>query len=443
LKGFNNKKAECDGGFMEQHRPNWMRLDNAAKIYPAAKRKNWSNVFRVSATLKEPIEPAVLQSALDVTAKRFPSITVRVRRGLFWYYLEEAKVPSIRQDTAYPCSGMYFDNIRKCAFRVLYYENRIAVEFFHALTDGNGGLVFLKSLVAEYLTQKYGVSITNIEGVLDRSQEPKIEELEDSFLKYEGEVSSSRREPTAYRIPGTREKHGFLHLTCGILDVNSVLEKAKSYNVTLTVFLTAVMIAAIAEIQNENVPVRKKQKPIKVLIPVNLRNFFESTTLRNFVLYITPGINPRMGEHTFEEIIKAVHHQMGSELTKKNLNTKITTNVKAEKNPILKVMPLFIKNLAMKIAYNLFGERKSSVTISNLGAVKLPAEMRDYCDRFDFILGVQATSPCNCGVLTYNDKLYINFIRFIEEPVLERKFFTYLKKLGITAKIESNASSHK
>lgn len=418
-----------------------MRLDNAAKIYPAAKRKNWSNVFRVSATLKEPIDPAVLQSALAVTAKRFPSIAVRVRRGVFWYYLEESKVPKIRQDTAYPCASMFFDSIRKCAFRVLYYENRIAVEFFHALTDGNGGLVFLKSLVAEYLTQKYKISIANIEGVLDRTQEPTSEELEDSFLKYEGEVSGSRREPTAYRLTGTREKHGFIHLTCGILDVNAVLEKARSYNVTLTVFLASVMIAAIAEIQSENVPVRKKRKPVKILIPVNLRNFFESTTLRNFVLYVTPGINPKMGEYTFEEIVKAVHHQMGSELTKKNLNTKITSNVKAEKNPFLKVMPLFIKNWAMKTAYNLFGERKSSITLSNLGSVKLPEEMRDYVERFDFILGAQATTPCTCGVLSYKDKLYINFIRNIEEPTLEHKFFTCLKKLGLTAKIESNLSS--
>jgi len=430
------------GNKVEQHRPRWMRLDNAAKIYPAAKRKNWSNLFRVSATLNEPVDPEVLQSALAVTAKRFPSIVAGIRRGLFWYYLEEAKAPKVKKDVAYPCAGMYFPQIRKCAFRILYYENRIAAEFFHALTDGNGGLVFLKSLVAEYLTQKHGAAISNIDGVLDRAQEPAPEELEDSFLKYQGEVSGSRRETTAYRLTGTREKHGFLHLTCGILDVGEVLAKAKSYGVTLTVFLASVMIAAIAEIQNERVPVRKKQKPVKILIPVNLRNFFESATLRNFALYVTPGIDPRMGEYSFEEILKAVHHQMGYELTKKNLNTKITSNVKTEKNPVLKVMPLFIKNFAMKIAYNLFGERKACITLSNLGAVRLPEEMRAYVERFDFILGVQKTTPCTCGVLSYNDKLYINFIRNIEEPVLEQKFFTRLKKLGITAKIESNLSAY-
>ena len=52
----------------------WMRLDNAAKIYPAARRQNWSNVFRVSVTLKETVDKEVLKSALDVTIRRFPSI---------------------------------------------------------------------------------------------------------------------------------------------------------------------------------------------------------------------------------------------------------------------------------------------------------------------------------------------------------------------------------
>ena len=55
-----------------------MRLDNAAKIYPAAKRRNWNNFFRLSATLTEPIDVPVLRAALDVTVRRFPSMAVRL-----------------------------------------------------------------------------------------------------------------------------------------------------------------------------------------------------------------------------------------------------------------------------------------------------------------------------------------------------------------------------
>ena len=424
---------------MDRPEPNWLKLDNAAKIYPAARRRNWSSMFRLSATLSEPVDKDVLQAALEVTVKRFPSIAVRLRRGLFWYYLEGiSKAPEVIPDRGYPCARMSPFDIRQCAFRVLYYESRIAVEIFHALTDGSGGLIFLKTLVAEYLVQKHALGIPNTHGILDRAEPPRAEELEDSFFQYEGDISISRRETAAYNIPGIKEKDGFHNLVTGILNVNYVLEVAKSYQVTLTAFLVSVMILSIIELQNEYEPNRKKHKPVKVMVPVNLRNYFKSSTLRNFAMYITPGVDPRTGTFTFEDILKSVHHQMGAQLTRNNLNAKITTNVKSEKMFMVKIMPLFIKNLVMRIVYNIVGEKISSITISNLGNVELPDEMRNYVSRMDFVLGVQAMSPCNCSVLSYEGKLYINFIRNIKGSDLERKFFTHLRSLGIHTLIESN-----
>lgn len=417
----------------------WMRLDNAAKIYPAAKRRNWSNMFRLSATLREPVDPAVLQSALNVTVKRFPSIAVRIRRGMFWYYLEELEhAPDIAYEAPCPLAHRKFSDIRRCAFRVLYYENRIAVEFFHALTDGSGGLVFLKTLTAEYLTQKHGITITSGNGVLDRYEEPDDQELEDSFLQNEGPVSKSRREATAYQLTGTREPDGYLNLITGILDVREALALAKRYGVSLTTFMVSVMILSILDIQNRHVPERRRQKPVKVLVPVNLRKFFDSRTLRNFALYVTPGIDPKMGNYTLEEVLRTVHHQMGVELTQKQMSARITVNVRAEKSWALKVIPLFMKNAAMKLVYNMVGEKKSCVTFSNLGAAMLPQEMTPYVDRLDFVLGSQAICPNNCGALSYGDHLIINFTRNIKEAELEREFFTRLRRLGLSVYIESN-----
>ena len=170
----------------------WVRLDNAAKIYPAARRKNWSNLFRQSVTLTENVDVRVLQDALDVTVKRFPSIAARLRKGAFWYYLQQVEAaPQIREEYSYPLVFMSNEEMRRCAFRVIAYENRIAVEFFHSLTDGTGALVFLKSLTAEYLEQKYQISIPCENGILDRREMPKEEELEDSFLKFAGAVEAS------------------------------------------------------------------------------------------------------------------------------------------------------------------------------------------------------------------------------------------------------------
>lgn len=424
---------------MKRRSLRWMRLDNAAKIYPANRSRNWSNVFRLSMTLNEPVDPAVLQSALDVTVLRFPSIAVRLRRGLFWYYLEEIpSAPPVQQDGPWPIQRMPKDDVRKCAFRVLYYRDRIAVEFFHALTDGSGGMIFLKTLAAEYLCQKHGISIPSENGVLDRGEPPTEEELQDSFQTTRSLVKASRREATAYRLRGTPEPDDFLNITTGILDTAEVLAMAKSRGVSLTVFMASALMMAIMRIQDRTEPIRRRQKPVKVLIPVNLRKIFPSQSLRNYALFITPGVDPRFGEYSFDEVLKIVFHQMGMELTPKQMAAKVYTNVEAERMLLLKLMPLFIKNFAMKMVYYAVGERNSCLTLSNLGDETLPEEMRPYVRRMDFILGMQATRPHNLGMLSYDGKLYCNFIRNTIEPDLEREFFTFLRSLGLHVKVESN-----
>lgn len=417
----------------------WMRLDNAAKIYPAARRRKWSNVFRLSVTLKEPVDVQVLQTALDATVPRFPSIAARLRRGVFWYYLQQLeRAPEIREEHCCPLTRMSRDEIRRCAFRVIAYRNRIALELFHSLTDGNGALVFLKTLLAEYLEQKYSIAVPAELGVLDRREEPDEEELEDSFLKHAGTVSAGRREQDAWHLSGTPEEDGFRHVTCFRLPVQAALEAAHGYGVSLTTFLAAAMMQALQTLQAESVPDVRRQKLIKVLIPVNLRPIFGSRTLRNFALYTTPEIDPRLGTYTFEEICRAVHHRMGLDVNAKHMQSMIYTNVKDEQGFVVRIMPLFIKNFVMKAVFDAVGERKTCLSLSNLGAVRMPEEMATYVERMDFILGVQATSPYNCGAISFGDTLYINFIRNVREPGLESAFYRVLREQGLPVLVESN-----
>ena len=198
------------------------------------------------------------------------------------------------------------------------------------------------------------------------------------------------------------------------------------------------MIDAIIRIQSRQIRSRKKHKPVKVLIPVNLRKMFDSSSLRNFVLYVTPGIDPRLGEYTLEEIAKLVQNQMAIMNTKKQMQAKISKNVGDEKALIIKLMPLFIKNIAMKMVFNAVGEKKSCLALSNLGACVLPPEIEKYVSRMGFVLGVQADAPYNTGLITFKDKMYLNFIRNIKEPLLEREFHAVLKENGIKSIVESN-----
>ena len=417
----------------------WMRLDNAAKIYPAARRSNWTSLFRLSADLDEPVDVPTLQSSLDVTVRRFPSIATRLRKGVFWYYLEElSQAPVIGHEHSYPLVRMTREELRRCAFRVIVYGSRIAVELFHSLTDGTGGMVFLKSLLAEYVQQRYGTAVPCEQGVLDRRQSPRTEELEDSFLKHAGPVSASRREHFSWQVRGELEQSEFCHLTCFRLSASRTAQCARAHGVSMTVFLAAAMLMAMQNLQAVDVPDQRKRKYIRILVPVNLRQLFPSKTLRNFALYSTPEIDPRLGEYSFDEICRIVSHRMGMDVQAKRMSTRIATNVESEKSFFVKILPLFIKNVVMKAIFNAVGERTSALSLSNLGQVAVPAELADHITRMDFVLGVPATTSYNCGVLSWKDDLYINISRNLVQPRLEAEFHRVLQSLGLTACVENN-----
>lgn len=418
----------------------WLPLDNAAKIYPAARSRSWSNVFRLSATMCEVVDIPRLREALAVTVRRFPSIAAKIGTGLFWYYLEELEAPpEIMEEAPSPTVRMRGKDMKKCALRVLVYGERIAVEFFHSIADGNSGLVFLKSLLAEYVEEKYGVTVPAACGILDRREAPKKSELEDCFVKYRGKIAASRAQKNAYHLHGTKELGGFVNLISFTASVSDVRALAKSYGVSVTSLLTAALMAACLELQAQEVKKRSRRRPIKVLVPVDLRRLFPSDTLRNFVLYVTPEVDARYGEYELAELARLVQHQMALKVTKKEMAAAVATNVQSELNPIIKITPLFLKNVVMKMVFKAVGERKSCLTFSNLGAVSLPEEMQPFVTRFDFVLSVPADFPSNCSAISYGDTLSVSFVRDIKEPRLEAAFHAVLRRAGLRMRVESNS----
>ena len=423
----------------EERTPTWMKLDNAAKIYPAAMSRSWNALFRLSAQFVDPIDPLLLEEAQRATLKRFPGFAFKLRRGIFWYYLEHMKdAPDIQQDVGNPCVRMNLKANRGFMFRIRYHENQIAVEIFHALTDGAGGLSFLKTLAAEYVSLKYSVEIPRSLEILDCNEAPAEDEMEDSYLKYARNATVSRKEATAYHIRGTEEERHFMHIVTGSVPLEKISQKAKSYGVSLGEFLTATLIMTVYQIQQKDSNKKLRNKPVKVCVPVNLRKFYPTRTMRNFASYVNPGINPAYGKYTFEEILDIVKHSMRLEATEKMLNAKISKNVNSERNRFLRITPLFIKNMAMKTAFKLNGDRNSSTILSNLGNVQLPIEMEKYITGIDFLLGSLSYNKVTCACITYNNTVKIAFTRSIKEAIVERKFFVLFVKMGIPVKIESN-----
>lgn len=417
--------------------PAWYKLDNAAKIYPAVRNAKRSNVFRVSAVFKETVEADILAQALKMVLPRFPSLAVCMHRGLFWYYMEHNfNVPVVLEDAGSPCMNMCWKDNNGFLFKVLYYNRKVSVEFFHSLTDGTGAMEFLKALCAQYLRIK-GYDIEKSDSILDIDSSPSLEEIEDSFLRYARKESSSfYRESKAYHPSGTLESSEIVHVTTGILNVDELLAISHTLKVTITEFLTSVLIYVLYLQQKENS--YPHMMPVKVSVPISLRKYFKSRTLRNFSLYVNPVIDPKLGEYSFEEIVLQVHYFMRYNANSKFLGAQMSANVSAEQNIIMRILPLFLKNISLALAFNLLGDSRVSSTLSNIGRVDVPDSMAKHIERFELMLSSTFIKPVNCAVASHLNTLVINFTRTIVEGDIEREFFCFLVKKGLHVKIESN-----
>ena len=419
-------------------RKQWYRLDNAALIFPAVMRKNWNNVFRVSVTLKDKVDSGILSRAAEDLLPRFPTVFVRLKAGFFWYYLETvSKAPAVEEDYAWPLTPMTRRKLKKCCIRILYYQNRIAVEFFHSVTDGTGGMVFLQNLTARYLALKEGAAIPPEGNILNPADKPKPEETRDCFQLCGAKASVSRAEENAYRLRGNPEEDFFRHIVTGVIPTETLLEKAHEEGVTVTAYLSAVMAEAVLARQQAD-PSPGRRRHIKITIPVNLRKTFGLDTMRNFTLAVNIGFDPRLGTYRHDEICRLMHHQLAAETIPQKMAGRVSTNVELQRSLPLRLIPLPVKTLAMRLVYALSGESKGCLNISNMGVVKLPEAMAPYVERFDFIIGVQYSYPNNCSVVSWQGKTYISMIRGIRDPELERLFFSRLVELGIPVDIESN-----
>ncbi|MCI8674889.1 MAG: alcohol acetyltransferase [Lachnospiraceae bacterium] len=421
-------------------RKNWYPLDLSGTVYPTLQRKDYSAVFRLSMTLDQKIDPVLLQQAVDQAMPRFPTFKVAMRKGLFWRYLEPNHRPGpfVQEDIANPCMPMSFKGRSRYLVRFYYYENEISLEMFHSLSDGNGGMCLLKTVAAQYLRLQ-GSSVSCGEGVMDLNEEPDPEELEDAYARYARSRSrSALRQKKAYRVRGTREPFYTLNVIRGVIPVGQALKVAKSYGVSLTEYLNGALIYALMRKQKSQNPAH--QKPIKLAMPVNLRNLFPSRTMRNFIVLAYPSIDPMLGDYTFEEIVKEVHNYMRYYINPKFLGADITTDYAVRANPLIRIVPLFIKDFVVRSFYIRVQDKQSSAGLTNMGIIRLPDGLKEHTERIDILMGQPFSARTNCAVVTYQDQLSISFASCIRETDVERLFFTRLVQDHIPVKIETNRS---
>ena len=415
----------------------WFKLDNAGKLYPAIRSSSWSSLFRMTVYLNEAVEPELLQKAVNDILPRFPTFSVQLRKGIFWYYLEPNPHSfKIIADSGYPCKTLNLKEKGQYLFRVLYYKNAISLEFFHALTDGTGAMIFTKTLVAQYL-RLLGVSIPLTGDFLDINSPPSKEEFEDVYNKMPlPKIKKSRKESKAFLFPSTKDLPGTLHIISGSIPLVHLKEVSKKHGATITEYIVAALIYTIYQTQQAGH--HQKNRPVKVSVPVNMRKFFPTKTLRNFSYFVNPGIDPKYGEYTFEEIIQEVHHFMGYYTNAKFLYSSSATNVASEKNLFIRLCPLPIKNLIMRLVFIQTGEKTVTTTFTNVGSFTVSPQMQEHIKDFELILGPAYTARSNINGLSYKDQMKITFSRNVYDPLIEKPFFQFLIKQGIPVHIQSN-----
>lgn len=415
----------------------WFKVDNAGKIFPGQRTETWSNVFRVSVVLKEKIVPEILEQALEDVLPRFPCFDVKIKKGFFWYYLQENEyaAPPVMLDVNNPCHRIKWNENNRFLFKVYYYDKRISVDFFHVLTDGYGGSLFLCTLAARYLTL-CGYTISVGGNVLDINEPATEDEINDAFVKFANSKAKLKKfNKFVYHAKGTKLPNHRVNITTGFMPVDVIKKKAAEYNATITEFLGALLLYIHYQKQNREC---YKKKDVSVQIPVNLRRTFPTNTFRNFSLCYSVRIDPNMGEYTFEEVVKQVSLYLRYINNEKQLNAMISNNLKLESNPINRVLPLFIKDAAIGLSFLLTGEQTTSVLLTNLGVVKLPKDMEPFVDKFIFMAGPGKLNGARCGASSLGNCLALTFANIYAESDIEREFFTSLVKMGIHVKVESN-----
>lgn len=416
-----------------------VRLDNTGIIHMASKRKDWLNMFRISVHFKENVDSVIIQKALDNIIKRFPTIASRITTSLFWYYQQPIKkAPKIEKDTAL-LKPMSHKELSRCAFRVLYSGKSLHVEIFHSLTDGRGAMIFVKSLAYEYLKLKHKIKITHSNDILFAEDEILKKEVVDSYHKVKVKSHNKNNYNKVYQLKGNKINQ--LNLEKFILNITELKSLAKKMNVSITVLICSIIILAIINIQKQEVS-KKRQKPVKIFLPIDLRNMFKSSTLRNFVLYIKPQINPISQDEHINEIIYSIKRQFDEGLSKEKIQNTMNKNVRLQNNILIKYIPLFLKKLFMKMAFQ-FSEKTTCLTVSNIGLIKLDKTMAEYIESFDCILNTRSDTPYNCGIISYHDKLYINIIRNIDNPVLENEIVKIFTSLNIKWEVEQKSYTKK
>jgi NRPS condensation-like uncharacterized protein len=420
----------------------WLKLDNAAKLFPAIMSAELTSVFRITVFLKKPIKFSAIKEAVEISSRRFPYFSVSLGSGLFWHYLEyNHQIPRILTEEKIPCTAFAAKRKNEPLYRILVKENRISVEFIHILTDGGGAFEYLKSLLYTYFRLN-GNHIPSDEKIILPESPISEEEIEDGYKRFfRRKIPPPGKLTKAWHLPFRLDGKPRLKIIRSQITLDKILEVARSYGVSVTEYMVSVYLFTLQMIYLEEIEKVKKQKRgvLRIEVPVNLRKKFPSKTMRNFSLFVLPEIDLRLGVYSFDEILKIVKYQLQTGADVKQITRFLSQNVGHEKSPFVRLLPLFIKSMAISAVYKRLGSNQCSGILTNLGMVKLPEEMENLIDAFEVVPTPPNTHvKISCAMVTFKNQLRLDFGNISRSTSFEMHFLKYLTESGIPVKVLNN-----
>lgn len=409
-------------------RDTWYRLDNVGKFYSSQAGSPAQTVFRYSATVADEVDPAALQRALDKTVELFPNFNVCLKSGMFWHYLEQASQPPVVSPENLPiCYGLHV-HAKSVLFRVSYHGSRINVEVSHIVSDGRGSLNFFKALLYAYVEERY-----DVQGVPCEYDGSDREKSENSFDKYfEPDLAGAARAPKVYRLTGWRDQADPTFMEYH-LSARRVLDLAHSYGVSLTSLVIAAIICAI----RAEMPRRERGRAIRIEIPVDLRQFFKSTTVKNFFGLAYVSYVPGDEDEPVEDVARAVHAQLKTATQADALKSRMNRMIALEKNPLLRLAPLFVKDLILGWATRL-AARDVTTTVSSLGRISIDDRIAPYVRDLNLLT---STSGLNFLICSLGDDLSLGISTVYSNPDVVKNFVRFFSSAGIEGRININKTS--
>lgn len=408
----------------------WYELDNAAKIIPSTTVGADTRVFRICCELREDVDEDSLQRALDKTIREFPHFNCILKRGLFWYYLEASgRQAKVCEENLPPCSMLYRKGGKNLLYRLFYYKKRISLEMFHALTDGTGAFVFFKSIVSNYLIERY-----HLDPDAKLEDPSSVKEKEgDAFSHFYSEKKKKKnwlkeRPPQkAYCLKGERNENLEIQLLEGTVSVEKLLGKAREYHTTIAVLVTAVYMEAIMQ----EMTVRDRKYPVVISVPVNLRNYFPSHTTRNFFGVINVPFFPKDYDGTIEGIIEKVKQSFQELLSKEQIFKTMNSYAALEHNRAVKLVPLVFKDLGIRGISSVM-QRGVTSTVSNVGKVEMPEKLTPFIEKFSSFMSTNRVQMC---ISSFQDKLTFGVTSAYTDHTMIMHFFRRMVDLGIPVEL--------